>query len=113
MKFQELNLSDTLLEAISFMGFEEATPIQEQAIPAIMEHKDLIASAQTGTGKTAAFIYDGYWEDIGTISSYFDANIALINNKVGLKTYNESQPIYTQSNHLPGAKLHEIGRAHV
>ena len=56
MKFQELNLSDTLLEAISFMGFEEATPIQEQAIPAIMEHKDLIASAQTGTGKTAAFI---------------------------------------------------------
>ena len=56
MKFQELKLSDTLLEAISFMGYEEATPIQEKAIPAIMEHKDLIASAQTGTGKTAAFI---------------------------------------------------------
>ncbi len=56
MKFQELNLSDSLLEAISFMGFEEATPIQEQAIPAILEHRDLIASAQTGTGKTAAFI---------------------------------------------------------
>ncbi len=56
MKFQELHLSDTLLEAISFMGFEEATPIQEQAIPAIKEHKDLIACAQTGTGKTAAFI---------------------------------------------------------
>ncbi len=56
MKFQELKLSDTLLEAISFMGFEEVTPIQERAIPAIMEHKDLIASAQTGTGKTAAFI---------------------------------------------------------
>ncbi len=56
MKFQEINLSDTLLEAISFMGFEEATPIQEQAIPAIMEHKDMIACAQTGTGKTAAFI---------------------------------------------------------
>ncbi len=56
MKFQKLNLSDTLLEAISFMGFEEATPIQEQAIPAIKQHKDLIACAQTGTGKTAAFI---------------------------------------------------------
>ncbi len=56
MKFQELHLSDTLLEAISFMGFEEATPIQEQAIPAIKQHKDLIACAQTGTGKTAAFI---------------------------------------------------------
>jgi ATP-dependent RNA helicase RhlE len=56
MKFQELHLSDTLLEAISFMGFEEATPIQEQAIPVIKQHKDLIACAQTGTGKTAAFI---------------------------------------------------------
>ncbi len=56
MNFKELNLSDTLLEAISYMGFEEATPIQEQAIPAILDKKDLIACAQTGTGKTAAFI---------------------------------------------------------
>jgi len=56
MKFKDLNLSETLLEAISYMGFEEATPIQEQAIPAILDNKDLIACAQTGTGKTAAFI---------------------------------------------------------
>ncbi len=56
MNFKELNLSETLLEAISYMGFEEATPIQEQAIPAILDNKDLIACAQTGTGKTAAFI---------------------------------------------------------
>jgi superfamily II DNA/RNA helicase len=56
MNFKELKLSDTLLEAISYMGFEEATPIQEQAIPAILDKKDLIACAQTGTGKTAAFI---------------------------------------------------------
>ncbi len=56
MKFNELNLSDEILEAISYMGFEEATPIQEQAVPAILEGKDLIACAQTGTGKTAAFI---------------------------------------------------------
>ncbi len=56
MNFKELNLSETLLEAISYMGFEEATPIQEQAIPAILDHKDMIACAQTGTGKTAAFI---------------------------------------------------------
>ncbi len=44
------------MEALSYMGFDEATPIQEQAIPVIMEGKDLIASAQTGTGKTAAFL---------------------------------------------------------
>ncbi len=56
MKFSELKLNDTLLEALSYMGFEEATPIQEKAIPAILDKRDLIASAQTGTGKTAAFI---------------------------------------------------------
>lgn len=56
MNFKELNLSETLLEAISYMGYEEATPIQEKAIPAILNNRDLIACAQTGTGKTAAFI---------------------------------------------------------
>ncbi len=56
MKFKELKLSETILEAIDYMGFEDATPIQEKAIPAILENKDLIACAQTGTGKTAAFI---------------------------------------------------------
>ncbi len=56
MKFDEFGLDDSILEALSYMGFEEATPIQEQALPVIMKGDDLIASAQTGTGKTAAFI---------------------------------------------------------
>ncbi len=56
MKFSELGLNDSILEAIGYMGFEDATPIQEQAIPLILDNKDLIACAQTGTGKTAAFI---------------------------------------------------------
>ena len=56
MKFTELNLNEQLLEAISHMGFVNATPIQELAIPQILNNKDLIACAQTGTGKTAAFI---------------------------------------------------------
>ena len=56
MKFTELKLSKELLEGIDAMGFDEATPIQEKAIPTILEGKDLIASAQTGTGKTAAFL---------------------------------------------------------
>ncbi|MEJ6681223.1 MAG: DEAD/DEAH box helicase [Flavobacteriales bacterium] len=56
MKFSELGLNDSILEAIGYMGFENATPIQEQAIPLILDDKDLIACAQTGTGKTAAFI---------------------------------------------------------
>jgi len=56
MKFSEFAFDEGLLEAISYMGFETATPIQEQAIPEILEGKDIIACAQTGTGKTAAFI---------------------------------------------------------
>lgn len=56
MKFTELGLTDNLLEAISFMNFEEATEIQSKAIPIILEGNDIIGCAQTGTGKTAAFI---------------------------------------------------------
>jgi superfamily II DNA/RNA helicase len=56
MKFSELGIHDDLLDAISYMGFKEATPIQEQAIPIILGGNDLIACAQTGTGKTAAFL---------------------------------------------------------
>jgi len=56
VNFKELGLSDELIDSISYMGFEKATPIQEQAIPKILANKDLIACAQTGTGKTAAFI---------------------------------------------------------
>lgn len=56
MKFSEFNLEKSVLEAIDYMGFEEATPVQEQAIPVILEQRDLICCAQTGTGKTAAFI---------------------------------------------------------
>jgi ATP-dependent RNA helicase DeaD len=55
LKFDELNLSKEIQRAITDMGFEEATPIQSQAIPAIMEGKDIIGQAQTGTGKTASF----------------------------------------------------------
>ena len=53
--FNELNLSKALMQAISEMGFEETTPIQEKAIPHALQGKDIIGQAQTGTGKTAAF----------------------------------------------------------
>lgn len=56
MNFTELKLEKQLIEAISYMGFEVATPIQEQVIPVILENRDLIACAQTGTGKTGAFV---------------------------------------------------------
>lgn len=56
MKFSELNLDDSVLQALDAMNFNECTPVQEHAIPVILEGKDLIAVAQTGTGKTAAFL---------------------------------------------------------
>lgn len=56
MKFSEFGLHDKLLEAISYMEIEEATPVQEQAIPEVINGHDLIVCAQTGTGKTAAFM---------------------------------------------------------
>lgn len=56
MTFEELGLDDKITEAISYMGFKSATPIQEQAIPEILNGKDVLACAQTGTGKTAAFV---------------------------------------------------------
>ena len=55
VKFDELQLDERIIRAITEMGFEEASPIQAQAIPVAMEGRDMIGQAQTGTGKTAAF----------------------------------------------------------
>ena len=55
VRFEDLNLSDVILRAVTDMGFEAASPIQAQAIPAQLEGRDMIGQAQTGTGKTAAF----------------------------------------------------------
>ncbi len=55
MKFREFNISEEIQRGIDDLGFEEATPIQAQAIPYIMEGRDIIGQAQTGTGKTCAF----------------------------------------------------------
>lgn len=56
MRFDELDIPYELMDGIKAMGFDQTTPIQEAAIPPILEGKDLIGIAQTGTGKTAAFL---------------------------------------------------------
>ena len=55
MQFNYLGLSTPILEAIADQGYQTPTPIQAQAIPAILEGKDVMGAAQTGTGKTAGF----------------------------------------------------------
>ncbi len=55
MNFEELNLAPAIMQAVRELGYETPTPIQAQAIPAVLAGHDLLAGAQTGTGKTAAF----------------------------------------------------------
>ena len=68
MYFDELNLNDNILDALDDMRFETCTPIQEKCIPEILDGRDLLGIAQTGTGKTAAYLLpilslldDGYY----------------------------------------------------
>ena len=55
MKFNELKLEKNILKALKEAGYSEPTPIQQQAIPPVLEGRDLMGCAQTGTGKTCAF----------------------------------------------------------
>ncbi|HNB58066.1 MAG TPA: DEAD/DEAH box helicase, partial [bacterium] len=55
MAFKQLHVIEPILQALKSEGYTKPTPIQEQAIPLILNHKDLLGCAQTGTGKTAAF----------------------------------------------------------
>jgi len=75
LTFKELGLNDQLLDGLDAMGFEKATPIQEEAIPVILKGKDLIACAQTGTGKTAAFLLPILHNLTNTTSASIDALI--------------------------------------
>ena len=56
IKFADLNLDKNILSALQSAGYDSPTPIQAQSIPAALAGKDIMASAQTGSGKTAAFL---------------------------------------------------------
>jgi ATP-dependent RNA helicase RhlE len=56
LNFEQFNLDSRLMQGIKVAGYETATPIQEAAIPAAIRGRDIIGTAQTGTGKTAAFV---------------------------------------------------------
>ena len=59
-KFEQLGIIEPILRATTLAGYLEPTPIQEEAIPALLAGKDILGSAQTGTGKTAAFAIPNY-----------------------------------------------------
>ena len=56
MKFNDLNLSEKIIRSLKDQNYKEPTPIQKEVIPAILNNSDVMAAAQTGTGKTAAFV---------------------------------------------------------
>jgi superfamily II DNA/RNA helicase len=91
MKFTELNLNESLLEAISHMGFKNATPIQEFAIPKILDNKDIIACAQTGTGKTAAFILPILNKLVGKEDTTIDTLIVVPTRELAVQIEQEIQ----------------------
>ncbi|MBP9841250.1 MAG: glucose-1-phosphate adenylyltransferase [Simkaniaceae bacterium] len=67
---------------------------------------------QLKKGPVAAFLYDGYWEDIGTVASYYEASLALTNRSLGLNLYNESCPIYSHAPSLPCPHISNTSISH-
>lgn len=78
MTFKDFNFDGRLQEGIDAMGYENATPVQEQVIPPILAGKDIIASAQTGTGKTAAFLLPLINNLITTAHDSHNINVLII-----------------------------------
>jgi glucose-1-phosphate adenylyltransferase len=84
---------------------------KRQALVSLLEHDPrddfgyhLITTAVKNK-KTSAFVYFGYWEDIGTVASYYEANLILTHSAKGLDIYDEKNPIYTRPTFLPGPKI--------
>jgi len=91
MNFAELKLDEQLLEAISYMGFDTATPIQEQVIPVILENRDIIACAQTGTGKTAAYVLPVLHKLVGKKENTVDTLIIVPTRELAIQIEQQIQ----------------------
>ena len=65
---------------------------------------------QVKKGKTSAFIYNGYWEDIGTISAYYQANLALTNDQNWMQAYNETNQLYTPHHNISTPLIKQSSR---
>lgn len=91
MNFSELDLHDQLIEALSYMGFESPTPIQEKVIPLILENRDVLACAQTGTGKTGAYVLPILDKLIGNTESYADTLIIVPTRELAIQIEQQIQ----------------------
>lgn len=85
MHFDEFGFDDELMDSLEAMHFDEATPIQSEAIPAIMDGYDLIACAQTGTGKTAAYLLPVINEILYTEGGHIDTIILVPTRELAMQ----------------------------
>ncbi|MBI2811770.1 MAG: glucose-1-phosphate adenylyltransferase [Candidatus Melainabacteria bacterium] len=118
-------LSDKFLEGHNILHPEETHYLgsmgiyifKREALFALLKEKgddfgkDLIP-AQVKKGKTAGYVYKGYWEDIGTVASYYNANLALTARKNCLNTYDEHNPIFTHPHNLPSPLINDTNINH-
>ena len=94
-----------------YLGSMGIYVFKREALVSLLEHDQRedfgyhLISTAVKQKKTSAFIYCGYWEDIGTVASYYEANLNLTRSLEGLNTYDEKNPIYTRPTFLPGPKI--------
>jgi len=107
--YKEWNLP--LPKEPSYLGSMGIYVFTREALVSLLEQDQrddfgyhLIATA-VKERKTSAFVYCGYWEDIGTVASYYEANLILTHSTEGLDIYDEKNPIYTRPTFLPGPKI--------
>ena len=93
-KFEQLMISEPVLRALNDMGFEEPTPIQQEAIPVAMSGKDMIGQAQTGTGKTLAFLLP-IFENISLNSQGIQALIISPTRELAIQITEEANKLST------------------
>jgi superfamily II DNA/RNA helicase len=89
--FEDFKLDKSLLEAIDWMGFKYATPIQQKAIPTILANRDLIGCAQTGTGKTAAYVLPILNKLIGKQDNFVDTLILVPTRELAVQIEQQIQ----------------------
>lgn len=110
-------LKNTTMPGPQYLGSMGIYVFKRSALVSILKEEGddfgrHIIPMQVKRGKSYAFVFDGYWEDIGTVASYYHANLALTEGKQCLDISNEAQPIYAQSYNLPsalikGTKVHQ------
>jgi glucose-1-phosphate adenylyltransferase len=99
------------LASMGIYLFDERTLIEGLSGDAVDFGRDVLPAA-VGTCRVQAHIFDGYWRDIGTIGSFYEAHLDLVRDEPGFNFYDPDWVIYTHPRYLPGARLHDVRIVH-